>query len=184
MGDLQKIKRQFTLLLSILGAVDLLLLVYLLLPGTSQSAKHAQEQSLQEQVNTLTREVTPLRGIDAKLAQTRVDVKKFYEQKVPTQYSQISQHLETLMKESGVSSTGIHYVPDTAPKKEKDDLPEVQKIGIDTTVSGEYSKIARFINAMEQDKFIFIINQISLNSMESSGVVSLQIKCETFLRET
>jgi len=43
--------------------------------------------------------------------------------------------------------------------------------------------VARFINAMEQDKYVFIINQISLNSQEG-GVVSLQIKFETFLRQT
>jgi hypothetical protein len=36
---------------------------------------------------------------------------------------------------------------------------------------------------MEQDKLVFIIDQISLNSQEG-GVVSLQIKAETFLKES
>jgi len=36
---------------------------------------------------------------------------------------------------------------------------------------------------MEQDRFVFIINQIALTSVES-GVVSLQIKFETFLKES
>jgi hypothetical protein len=36
---------------------------------------------------------------------------------------------------------------------------------------------------MEQDKFVFVINQVSLTGQEG-GVVSLQIKCETFLKET
>ena len=59
----------------------------------------------------------------------------------------------------------------------------MQRIDIDTTVTGEYAKVAKFINAMEQDKFVFIIDQISLTSQES-GVISLQIKFETFLKET
>jgi hypothetical protein len=68
-------------------------------------------------------------------------------------------------------------------RNEKNDLPDVQRINIDTTVSGEYAKVAKFINAMEQDKFVFIIDQISLTSQES-GIVSLQIKFQTFLKET
>jgi hypothetical protein len=62
-------------------------------------------------------------------------------------------------------------------------LPDVQRISIETTVTGEYAKVARFINAIEQDKLVFIIDQISLNSQEG-GVVSLQVKFETFLKES
>ncbi|HZD09006.1 MAG TPA: hypothetical protein VE176_12200, partial [Candidatus Limnocylindrales bacterium] len=98
MNHLEKMRKQFTTILAVLGAVDLLLIIYLLLPGSSPSARAAQEAGLREQKQALTREVTPLIGIDKKLAQTRVDVKKFYAEKVPGQFSQISQHLEKLMK--------------------------------------------------------------------------------------
>ena len=111
MNNLTKMKKQFTLILSVLGAVDLLLIIYLLLPGSSPAATTAQEQNLREQEKALTSEVAPLNGIDKKLAQTRVDVKKFYEQKVPSQFSQISQHLEKLMKEAGVTTAGNPLYP-------------------------------------------------------------------------
>lgn len=185
MNNLAKKKNQFTLILSVLGVVNLLLLVYLLLPGSSPSARAAQEESLRQQKKTLAAEVTPLIGIDKKLAQTRVDVKKFYEQKVPSQFSEISQHLEKLMQEAGVTAKGgIRYSQERSTNdKDKADLPDVQRIGVDTTVTGEYSKVAKFINAMEQDRFVFIINQVALTSVEN-GVVSLQIKFETFLKES
>ena len=182
MGNLTKVRQQFTLILGILGVIDLLLIIYLLLPGSNASGRLAQEKSLQEQAATLSREVTPLRGIDTKLAQTRVDLKKFNEQQVPGQYSQISQHLEKLMQEAGVSSLGIRY-GQTHNTDEKDKLPGVQKVDIETTVTGEYGKVAHFINAMEQDKLIFIIDDVSLNSQEN-GVISLQIKAQTFLKES
>src|SRR4051794_6857405 len=182
MNNLEKTKKRFTLILSVLGAVNLLLLIYLLLPGSSPSARAAEEESLQQKKKALTREVTPLIGIDKKLAQTRVDVKKFYQEKVPGQFSQISQHLEKLMKDAGVSTAGIRYNQDRNGTTEKNELPDVQRVNVETTVTGEYEKVARFINAMEQDKFVFIIDQISLNSQEG-GVVSLQIKAETFLKE-
>jgi Tfp pilus assembly protein PilO len=183
MNNLAKMQKQFTLIMSVLGALDLLLIIYLLLPGSSPAARSAQEESLREQKNTLHSEVAPLIGIDKKLAGTRVDVKKFYEQKVPSQFSQISQHLEKLMQEAGVTRTGIRYGQDRNSGTEKNELPDVQRINIDTTVTGEYSKVAKFINAMEQDKFVFIIDQIALTSQEN-GVVSLQIKAETFLKES
>ena len=184
MNNLEKKRKEFTTILAALGAVDLLLIIYLLLPGSSPSARAAQEASLKEQKQTLTREVTPLIGIDKKLAQTRVDVKKFYEEKVPGQFSQISQHLEKLMKDAGVTHAGIRYSEGQkmeAPRKMS--CLTLQRIGIETTVTGEYEKVARFINAMEQDKLVFIIDQISLNSQEG-GVVSLQVKFETFLKES
>jgi Tfp pilus assembly protein PilO len=183
MNNLAKTRKQFTSVLAVLGAVDLLLIIYLLLPGSSPAARLAQEESLRQQKKALTSEVTPLIGIDKKLAQTRVDVKKFYEQKVPNQFSQISQHLEKLMHETGVTTTGIRYNQERNASNEKNELPGVQGINIDTTVTGEYAKVARFINAMEQDKFVFIINQIALTSQDN-GVVSLQIKAETFLKES
>lgn len=183
MNDLKKTRKQFTSVLAVLGAVDLLLIIYLLLPGSSPAARSAQEESLREQVKALRSEVAPLNGIDKKLAQTRVDVKKFYEQKVPSQFSQISQHLEKLMQETGVTTTGIRYNQDRNLSTEKNELPDVERINIETTVTGEYSKVARFINALEQDKFVFIINQIALTSQDN-GVVSLQIKGETFLKES
>jgi Tfp pilus assembly protein PilO len=183
MGSLAKIRKQFITILAVLGAVGLLVIIYLLLPGSSASTLAAKEKSLQEQVNTLTREVAPLKGIDIQLDKTRKDVKHFYDEKVPNQFSQISQHLEKLMKDTGVSTQGIHYTEERNDQKDKNDLPDVRRVGIDTTVSGEYSKVAHFINALEQDKFVFVINQISLSSQES-GVISLQIKCETFLKES
>lgn len=183
MKNLEKMRKQFTAILAALGAVNLLLIIYLLLPGSSPSARAAQEESLREQKQALTREVTPLNGIDKKLAQTRVDVKKFYADKIPGQFSQISQHLENLMKDAGVTHAGIRYNQDQNGSAEKNELPDVQRISIETTVTGEYAKVARFINAMEQDKLVFIIDQISLNSQEG-GVVSLQVKFETFLKES
>src|SRR6476661_10587884 len=162
MNNLEKMKKQFTTTLAALGAVDLLLIIYLLLPGSSPSARAAQEANLKEQKQALTREVTPLIGIDKKLAQTRVDVKKFYQEKVPGQFSQISQHLEKLMKDAGVTTSSIRYNQERNGSTEKNELPDVQRVNIETTVTGEYSKVAKFINALEQDKFVFIIDQISL----------------------
>ncbi|HEU4416937.1 MAG TPA: GspMb/PilO family protein [Candidatus Angelobacter sp.] len=182
--ELSVTRKRYISILAILGILDLVLIGYLLLPGSSASAMADRESSLRNQADAMEREMRPLRGIAAKLDGTRVDVKKFYEQNVPSQFSQISQHLEKLMQENGVTTTqGIHYVEEKSTEREdKADLPDIRRFAIDTTVTGEYAKVARFINALEQDKLVFIIDQISLSSAEG-GAVTLQIKCDTFLRQ-
>lgn len=179
MVNLDILRKRFILVLGILGAMDLVLLVYLLWPGSSVASQTAMEQNLQQQYRTLSREVAPLRGIDQKLLQTRTDIASLYRDRVPSRFWQISQEVENLARETGVSTQGINYVP---KKSEKGELPDVQRIEIDTRITGEYAKVARFVNALEQDKLFFVINQINLNSQEG-GQVTLQIKFETFLKQ-
>jgi Tfp pilus assembly protein PilO len=155
------------------------LLGYLLWPGSSAAGRKAREQSLQQQYRNLDREVGPLKDIDAKLLQTRGVISALYQERIPSRWSEISSELENLMKEAGVTpAQSIHY---TIDKPDKDDLSDVQRVAIDTSITGEYSKVARFINVMEQDKLLFIIKQISLSGQEG-GTVTLQIKVETFLK--
>lgn len=179
MTGLAQIKKRFFTVLGILAIVDVILLGYLLWPGSSSAGRKSREEALQQQYRALGREVAPLKDIDQKLVHTRSDIDSLYKERIPSHWSEISSHLETLMRESGVTAQSIKY---TSDKPEKADLRDVQRVAIDTSVTGDYSKVARFINAMEQDKLMFIIQQVSLSSQEG-GNVTLAIKCETFLKE-
>jgi Tfp pilus assembly protein PilO len=163
----------------VLGVLDLLLLGYFLWPGSSLGALQARKASLQRQLDIERKEVAPLMGMDEKLKKTRTDISAFYQQKIPSRSSEISQQLDKLRQENGVEMQAIHY---SREKAEKNDLPDVQRISIDTTVTGDYAKVAHFINAMEQNNLLFIITQVQLSGREG-GIVSLQIKFDTFLRE-
>jgi Tfp pilus assembly protein PilO len=180
MTNLAQLKKRFFTILGILAVIDLVLIVYLLWPGSSSASRKAQEQALQQQYRSLTHEVAPLKDIDQKLVQTRVDINNLYKDRIPNRWSEVSSELEKLMRESGVTSQNIHYTTDTTNKEE---LSGIQRVGIDTSITGEYGKIARFINALEQDKLLFIIKQISLNGQEG-GTVTLQIKCDTFMQQS
>jgi Tfp pilus assembly protein PilO len=181
-SSLRTMHKRFIVAATVMGILDVCLLFYLLWPGFSASARIAQEQQLQQRYKVLQREVAPLLGLDKKLPKTREDIRTFYQQSIPGHYSQISLEVERLVRETGVSTQGVHYLPQ---RQTKGDLPGVQPIEIDTTISGDYSKVARFINALEQDKLFFVIDQIALSSLsETGGQVTLQIKFETFVKET
>lgn len=176
MNDLLRIRKRFTLWLSIMAAISLALLVYLLWPGSAGPSK----ETLQTQYQNLNREVAQWRSSNPE--KTREDIKKLYAEDVPVHWSQISTQLEKLQQETGVSAQGIRYSGGTAGTNEKNTLPDVQRVQVDTTVTGDYAKVARFINALEQSKLLFIVDKISLASHEG-GTVSLSITFDTFLRE-
>ena len=179
MKDLVRIRKRFFTVLAILAVIDAVFLVYLLWPGSSISGRHAREQALTQQERNLTREVGPLKNIDAELLKTRSDIDTFYTDRVPDRWSEISAELDKLTREAGVVPQSIHY---TANKPDKDDLQNVQRVEIGTSVAGEYDKVARFINSLEQDKLMFIIEEVTLTGKEG-GAVTLEIKFQTFLKE-
>ena len=179
MDNLQKVRKKFTIVLSVLGVLNLVLLGYFLWPGSSLGALEARRLDLQSQLDTQNKEVAPLRGMEEKLKKTRNDISAFYQQKIPSRSSEISQQLDKLRQDNGVDIQGIRL---TVERAEKNDLPGVQRITLDTTVTGDYAKVAKFINAMEKANLLFIITQVQLNGREG-GTVSLQIKFDTFLRE-
>jgi type IV pilus assembly protein PilO len=170
-------RRRFTLLVAILLAFDVALITYLLWPASSASARDQEERQLQQDLAVKTRQAAPLHGIDDKLKDTRSSIKKFYAERILSQSSQISTELHRLAQENGVTMQGVHY------KVEEAGLPNLQRVSIDTGIAGDYLKIARFINALERNKLLFVINQVTL-SAPAGGVVQLQIKFQTFLKES
>jgi len=173
-SSLKNIRTRFTLLLAILLAIDVGLVAYLVWPGRSDA--RAEERQLQQEYLVKTRQVTPLIGMDKKLDQTRDAIKAFSADRVLGRWSQISNELHRLAQQSGVSLQSIQYKP------EDSGIPNLQVVGIETGIAGDYVKLAHFINALERDKVLFVINQVSLRGQQG-GTVELQLSFETFLKE-
>ena len=176
MGNLQKVQKKFATLAVILSVAALGLLAYLLWPGSSRSAQEQEKARLQQQLTSLSNEVEQRKSSNPE--NTRAELKAFYAD-LPSRYSEISQRLEKLSHEAGVSSASIKY---SVESPDKNDLPDVQRIKIDTTVTGDYAKVAQFVNKMEQDRLLFIIEKIALSSQSEGNAVSLQINFNTFLK--
>lgn len=176
MTALQKMRRQFTLLLAIFLVIDVALIAYLLWPASNAHARDEEERQLQQEFAAKSRQAAPFHGIEDKLHDTRANIKKFYSERILSQSSQVSAELHRLAQQNNVTMQGIRY------KVENSGLPNLQRVDIDTSIAGDYLKIAHFINALERDKLMFVINQISL-SAPGTGMVQLQIKFQTFLKE-
>jgi type IV pilus assembly protein PilO len=174
MNRLPRMQAVFISLLAVFLVLDSGLIAYLVWGGNKES-RRIEEKQLQDTLRLEKLQVTPLNGIDKKLMDTRADIKKFYAERVPTLWSQISSELHKLEQENGISEkSSIRYAP------EDTGLPDLQRVKIETDVAGDYVKIAHFINALERDKLLFLIQQVSVTAQ--AGTVELEIKFETFLK--
>jgi hypothetical protein len=173
MGHLQGVRQRFILAAALLGAINVALLVYLFLAG----ANSRPLADLQKQQLDLKNEIARRQKNNPE--STRKDLKRFYTENLPARDSQISEQVDKLIRDNGVTTASIQY---RVEPNQKGGLADVREIRIETNVTGDYEKVARFINALEQDKMLFIIEKISLGGQQG-GTVSLQISFLTFLRE-
>jgi type IV pilus assembly protein PilO len=128
----------------------------------------------QLQLKTLELQTAPLRGIDGRVDQTREQIAKFEEKRIPPNYSSIDERIDQLEVASGVHLTRVQYTQ----RKPDAGLTEIT---IDTNVSGEYSAIMRFINSIERDPIFFVIRAMSFTGQQG-GLVSLRMELSTYLR--
>jgi hypothetical protein len=176
MGDLAQTQKRYILWLAVMAALSIGFLVYLFWPG----ARGPQPEALQTQYENLKHQVDLWQRSNPE--KTREALNAFSASNLATRQSQISQEFERLVRENGVATQAIKY--DFSKASDKNPAPPgVQMVRVDTTITGDYPKLAKFVNAMEQAKLLFIIDGISLSNQES-GSVTLQISFDTFLKET
>jgi Tfp pilus assembly protein PilO len=177
MTSLGRLRKKFTFLLAGLAVLDLALAIYLLWPGGAKASR-AEEDTLQQDYRTETHEVAPLRGMDNKLLHSREDIRRFYQEELPSKYSQISDDITKLAHDNSITYASLSYASSAT------DLPDIQRITIGTTISADYAKIPRFINALERDRHLFLIIEKISVSGQQSGVVTMQFRFEAYLKAT
>lgn len=175
MASIREVRK--TLVPVLIGLVVLVLACvgYLLSPaGRSRQARQRDLDALQTQLAAKRVEVMPTRGMDGKLKQASTDIGAFYADRLPAQYSAVSEELGKLAAQSGVQIAAVKYDDKDAP------VEGLRKLNIEVALSGSYLQQAKFINALERDKLFFVLDGVTLG--EQQGNVRLQLKVETYMR--
>ena len=120
----------------------------------------------------------PLRGVDAKVAESTAQADRFYRERLPASYSDVAAELGVLTKRSGVRLTHVNYTPAVVMPGTSDELTEVK---MDASLSGDYRPLVQFINSLERDRVFFVINGVTLNGQQT-GLVNLRLRLTTYLR--
>ena len=163
------------------GAIIVLLLLNLTLAVRLMFAWNRAKQgdaaniaASQSQYRAMKLKTTPLKGLDKKIDQAKLDQHAFYDKRFPLNTSEVLTELGALAVKNNVLLARDQY----AYRKPQQGLVEMQ---IEATLSGDYAPVVRFINGLERDHMFFTIRGIALNGQQS-GVVSLRMVLTTYLR--
>jgi type IV pilus assembly protein PilO len=176
MPNLNSTKNKLMSAVAGMVVIDVMAIVVLFSPlAGSQHARRAQLDAQWRELQLKTRQVEPLRGMDKKIAAAREQIQDFYQDRLPTEDSQISEALGKVAADSGVQMSGVKY-------ELKDELPVgLRPVLMEANFTGGYSQLVRFVNAMERNKLFFIVDGVDLGSSQQ-GAVQLRLGFETYLR--
>jgi len=130
--------------------------------------------SKQVQLKTLELQTAPLRGIDQRVEESRTQLSKFEQKRIPPTYSSIDERIDELEVASGVRLTRVQY---TQGKP----IAGLTEISVDINLSGDYPAIMRFVNTIERDPIFFLIRTMSFTGAQG-GLVNLRMQLATWLR--
>ena len=176
MPDLRKTRKDLKIALAIMVGVDLLAAALYFSPLIGSAETRRMEMSqLQAELTLKTRQVAPLKDLPRKVNVANQQIGDFYKKRFPTQNSQLATEIGKLATANGVRIEQERYKPGDSV------TVGLQPVEMEYDLAGNYTSLARFINAVERDDMFFIINSVSLGG-DPQGPVKLAVKLETYLK--
>jgi hypothetical protein len=128
----------------------------------------------QVELKALNLETAPLRGLDRRVEDSRLQIQAFHDKRIPPNYSSIAERIGEIQVKSGVRLSRVQYTQGLPGS----DLTEIQ---LEAGISGDYPQIMRFVNGLERDQCFFVIRTMSLTGQQG-GLVNLRLRVSTWLR--
>jgi Tfp pilus assembly protein PilO len=182
-GDLRDVRTQLLVLVGVLVLLDVAAIALLVSPAGRSRAAHQQEyERLRQQKIEKTQAATPSKGMDQKIAAAREQEEQFNSERLAHRYSAISERLSHIATDAGVGVSNVQY--DERVEKsmtEKAAPPGYDSIGITIQVHGSYDQDMRFINAVERQKMLLLIDAVNFQGMQGDAL-TVSVHLSTFLR--
>ena len=139
----------------------------------SQQSRRAQMADLWQELQLITKQVEPLRGMDKKIALAESQIDDFYKNRLPNEDSEISEAMGKVASQSGVKMGAVKY------ESKDEETVGLQPVIITADFSGGYVQLMHFINALEREKLFFIVDSVDFANQQQGGV-KLVLKLETY----
>jgi type IV pilus assembly protein PilO len=176
MPDLRHTRKNLKIALGIMVAVDLIAIAIYVSPLIGSTDSRRQELNrLQGELILKTKQVAPLQNLPLKVQLASRQISDFYRRRFPTNESEIPTELGKLASPSGVTIEQVRY------KVKEEGAGRLIPVEIEADLAGNYTNLAKFINAMERDDMFFIITSVNLGG-QPTGPVKLNVKLETYLK--
>lgn len=140
---------------------------------SDESAQYDADMLTYAQLQT---QAAHLRGLPAKLANSRSQEERFVTARIPVSDSAVLTDLGALKDHDHVRLSRASYA--YAPA-----IPGLLEMRIDANVSGQYTDVMHFINDLERDKdhAFFILRSITLSGQQG-GTVNLRVRVTTYMQ--
>jgi type IV pilus assembly protein PilO len=175
MPDLRQTRKKLKMALAVMAAVDVIALAIYVSPLVGSAETRRMELNrLQGELILKTKQVAPLQNLPEKVQLASEQIVNFY-QRFPVHNSEIYTEIGKLTAADTVNIESIKT-------KEKDEVSgKLIPVEIEADLSGNYTSLAHFINAVERDNMFFIINSVTLGGQQQ-GPVKLTVKLDTYLK--
>ena len=176
MPDLQRTRKQLKAAVLVLVGLDVLAVALYFSPLIGSAETRRQELNrLQAELTTKTRQVAPLQDLPHRVSIANQQITNFYKNRFPAQNSEIYTEFGKLAAANGVRIDQVRYKPS------ENIVSGLQAVEMEADLAGNYTSLAKFINALERDEMFFIINSVTLGG-QPQGPVKLAVKLETYLK--
>jgi hypothetical protein len=178
-GDLRDIRTQLLIVAGVLLLFDVAAIAVLLSPaGRSRGAQEQFYEQLRLEKITKSRAALATRGMEEKIATAREQEATFNQERLASRYSAMSEQLSRMAAAAGVKVTDVKYDERTGKEVPP---PGYEPVGITVQVHGSYAQDMRFINEMERQKMLLLIDVVGFSGMTGEEL-TVSIHLSTYLR--
>lgn len=181
MPDLRHTRKQLKTVIAVLVGVNVVAALLYFSPVIGSAETRRQDLNrLQAELTTKTRAAIPLENLPDKVKIASGQISDFYKDRLPSQNSQIASELGKVAAATGVRIEQERYKSEDNNTHEQT-IPGLEPVILEADLGGNYTALAKFINALERDQMFFIINDVTLGG-EPQGAVKLSVSLETYMR--
>lgn len=176
--NLRDVRVQLASISAVLALVAILALSVLLSPAVrARQANELLYQQLQAERDSKKLAIAPAVSLDKQLEESREQQDDFARGYLPTRYSTMSEQLAQLAKRAGVRVLSVHY----NEHAEQHNAPAgYDQLSISIEVSGNYEQDMHFINEVERQHALLLIDGVSFSGM-SGNRLTVAVNLSTYL---
>jgi Type II secretion system (T2SS), protein M subtype b len=176
--DLRDVRTQLLTIVAVLLLLDLAAIGVLVSPfGRSRGARQQRFEQLRLEKIVKTRDASATQGMAEKIATAREQEAAFNRDHLTSRYSTMSEQLSSIAQDAGVKVSDVKY----AEHAEKNAPQGYDSVRITMRVHGSYTQDMRFINAVERQKMLLLIDAVEFSGMQGDQLTVL-VHLTTYLR--
>jgi Tfp pilus assembly protein PilO len=177
-GGFRDVRTQLLVAVAVLVLLDIAAIAVLMSPaGRSRAARQQQYEQLRLTKIERTKAAAATAGMDQKIATARQQEAEFIRDRLAERYSAMSEQLSRIATGAGVGVSDVKY----DEHANKDTPHGFDNLGITIQVHGTYEQDMRFINEVERQKMLLLIDGVSFGGMQGTEL-TVSIHLSTYLR--